>query len=91
MLIMCFPVYLDFEHGQLENEVAKVLFTTIFFLHTKGYSKHWLAIFGNVKPMVCMSCTINHTQLVWINLGLGGLGLLKEHQLHHFGLYKSWT
>ena len=44
MLIMCFPVYLDFGHGQLENEVAKVLFTTVFFLHTKGYSKHWLAI-----------------------------------------------
>ena len=41
--------------------------------------------------MPCMSCTINHTQLVWINLGLSGLGLSKEHQLHHFGLYKSWT
>lgn len=41
--------------------------------------------------MVCMSCTINHTQLVSINLGLDGLGLLKKHQLHHFGLYKFGT
>ena len=92
MLIMCFPVYLDFGHGQLENEVAKVLFTTVFFFFIqKGTpSTGWL-YFGNVNPMVCMSCTINHTQQVWINLGLGGLGLSKVHQLHHFGLYKSWT
>ena len=67
------------------------VYNRFFFFIQKGTpSTGWL-YFGNVNPMVCMPCTINHTQQVWINLGLGGLGLSKEHQLHHFGLYKSWT
>ena len=45
MLIMCFPVYLDFEHGQLENEVAKVLFTTFFF---SSYKRVLQALVGHI-------------------------------------------
>ena len=62
--------------GQLENEVAKVLFTAFYPPIQKGTpSTGWL-YFGDVKkkkkkkkPMVCMSCIINHTQLVWIYPG----------------------
>ena len=52
--------------GQLENEVTQVLFTAFYPPIQKGTpSTGWL-YFGDVKPMVCMSCIINHTQLVWI-------------------------
>ena len=59
--------------GQLENEVTQVLFTAFYPPIQKGTpSTGWL-YFGDVKkkkkPMVCMSCIINHTQLVWIYPG----------------------
>ena len=61
--------------GQLENEVTQVLFTAFYPPIQKGTpSTGWL-YFGDVKkkkkkkPMVCMSCNINHTQLVWIYPG----------------------
>ena len=56
MLIMCFPVYLDFGHGQLENEVAKVLFTTVFFFFIpKGTpTTGWLYLAMSIQWCACL-------------------------------------
>ena len=62
MLIMCFPVYLDFGHGQLENEVAKVLFTKVFF---SSYKRVLQALVGYTLAMSnqCCVCLVPSTIL----------------------------